>query len=1061
MRSYMKQIGSIKSIIVVASPNVQENFKLQLFDPSKLELVDGFWNSKNCLENVFLNEVNPMKAKNISKEKIISDIQKIINNYYSFYGYTEFANLIIKNSNIDSNLVKNREKYIRKQLNQIYSGRLLIIDEVHNIRISDDNKDKRVAQQLFKLVSEVNNLRLLLLSATPLYNTYKEIIWLMNIMNLNDNRSITYIKDIFDKDGTFKIDSDGKELGKKLLKEKLIGYVSYVRGDNPYSFPYRIWPYDFNRQKNINLSKYPTMQIDGKSIQIGIQHLSIYMNSISEYQQTGYNLILNKLRKNENLEEELRKVDETGSLGYVQLQRPIEALNIVYPNESIDILIASGDNDSIQEREISDFVGKNGLLNVMTLKESFTPPIKSDFEYKDLNSYGRIFSRENIGKYSNKIKNICDSVINSDGIILIYSQYLDGGLIPVALALEEMGFTRYGDTPSLFKSKPIDNLDLATYTNTSGYNTKPAKYTMIVGDTRLTLKANKNNDLKALMGSKNKNGEIIKVVLISQAGSEGIDFKNIRQIHVLEPWYNLSRIEQIIGRGVRNCSHKELDFVKRNVQIFLHGSQVEDENEEAADLYIYRLAELKAIKIGVINRMLKEIAIDCILNKEQLNFTEENLNQSVKQTLSNRKVIDYSVGDKPYSAQCDYMDSCLYKCKPNNSIEKINELTYGKTFAENNNEAIIQRVMSIFKERHFYEKAELIKSININKEYPLLQIYSSLDELINNDNIFITDRYGRNGKLVNVDEYYFFQPIEISNKNISIYERSIPIPFKNEKITYIIKDKLIPIQANNDSKISSVNPEFFKEGKELLDIMNDNYKTSYSKQILVRGEDDWYKYASITIKELENEGIPSNIIEDVFISHLIEMNIFTSQINILNYLFNNELNSFQEKIKSYFEKRVLIENKLTGLVLQNQGKEELIILEKTNLWALAKPEDYNDLSELIKKNLVPISDLNNIVGFISYFKDNYMIYKVKQLNKKRNKGARCDQSGKSDTIKLLNEITESEKYNATNTKGTNQKQLCVLQEFLLRIYDYQNKKGKRWFLDPSESVLINIEKVEV
>mgnify|MGYP006923113826 FL=1 len=407
------------------------------------------------------------------------------------------------------------------------------------------------------------------------------------------------------------------------------------------------------------------------------------------------------------------------------------------------------------------------------------------------------------------------------------------------------------------------------------------------------------------------------------------------------------------------------------------------------------------------------------------------------------------------------MDSCLYKCKPNNSIEKINELTYGKTFAENNNEAIIQRVMSIFKERHFYEKAELIKSININKEYPLLQIYSSLDELINNDNIFITDRYGRNGKLVNVDEYYFFQPIEISNKNISIYERSIPIPFKNEKITYIIKDKLIPIQANNDSKISSVNPEFFKEGKELLDIMNDNYKTSYSKQILVRGEDDWYKYASITIKELENEGIPSNIIEDVFISHLIEMNIFTSQINILNYLFNNELNSFQEKIKSYFEKRVLIENKLTGLVLQNQGKEELIILEKTNLWALAKPEDYNDLSELIKKNLVPISDLNNIVGFISYFKDNYMIYKVKQLNKKRNKGARCDQSGKSDTIKLLNEITESEKYNATNTKGTNQKQLCVLQEFLLRIYDYQNKKGKRWFLDPSESVLINIEKVEV
>ena len=51
----------------------------------------------------------------------------------------------------------------------MYNNRLIIIDEVHNIRISDENQDKRVAQELFKLVSMVNNLRLLLLSATPMY----------------------------------------------------------------------------------------------------------------------------------------------------------------------------------------------------------------------------------------------------------------------------------------------------------------------------------------------------------------------------------------------------------------------------------------------------------------------------------------------------------------------------------------------------------------------------------------------------------------------------------------------------------------------------------------------------------------------------------------------------------------------------------------------------------------------------------------------------------------------------------------------------------------------------
>ena len=69
--------------------------------------------------------------------------------------------------------------------------------------------------------------------------------------------------------------------------------------------------------------------------------------------------------------------------------------------------------------------------------------------------------------------------------------------------------------------------------------------------------------------SMNKIGEKIKVVIISMTGSEGIDFKNLRQLHILEPWYNLSLIEQIIGRAVRNCSHKNLPFSKRNVEIFL------------------------------------------------------------------------------------------------------------------------------------------------------------------------------------------------------------------------------------------------------------------------------------------------------------------------------------------------------------------------------------------------------------------------------------------------------------------------------------------------------------
>ena len=50
------------------------------------------------------------------------------------------------------------------------------------------------------------------------------------------------------------------------------------------------------------------------------------------------------------------------------------------------------------------------------------------------------------------------------------------------------------------------------------------------------------------------------MVLISQAGSEGLDFKYLRQVHIMEPWFHLSKLEQIVGRGIRSCSHKNLPF---------------------------------------------------------------------------------------------------------------------------------------------------------------------------------------------------------------------------------------------------------------------------------------------------------------------------------------------------------------------------------------------------------------------------------------------------------------------------------------------------------------------
>ena len=615
MRDYINQIGNQQRIIVVASPNVQDNFRLQLFDENKLKLIDGLWTIKSCTGNKFLKEINPMNMKGLSKENVVSQIKRLINSSYLFLGYTEFANYIAKKSDIGSEIIKNRERIIKNKLKSIFNNRLIIIDEVHNIRITDDNKDKRVARELFKLVQNVDNLRLLFLSATPLYNTYKEIIWLINLMNLNDSRGTIEVKDVFDSNGNFLINDDGEEIGKELLERKATGYISFVRGDNPYTFPYRIWPKQFAPEKTINKDLYPLIQMNGKRIIQPIEHISLYISNLHEYQMKGYNYILNKLKTDE-LGESSQAFTNMDSLGYILLQRPIEALNIIYPNINLDNTIGTD-----IDLDVKEIVGKQGLNNIMTYSESITPPSRTNFEYKD-SIYGNIFSPNEIGKYSSKIKEICENILHSDGVILVYSQYLDGGLVPLALALEELGITRYGSVKSLFKTPPITNLDLRTYKNEKSANSIPAKYVMITGDKMLSPK--NIDDLIAVTDKKNVDGHKVKVLLISQAGSEGLDFKYIRQVHILEPYWNELRIKQAIGRAVRRGSHKDLPNDERNVEVFKYLSVLDNDlkpkygEKLSTDEYISKIASNKQKIINELLLCMKEASVDCLLNKLEI-----------------------------------------------------------------------------------------------------------------------------------------------------------------------------------------------------------------------------------------------------------------------------------------------------------------------------------------------------------------------------------------------------------------------------------------------------------
>jgi len=1245
MRDYLKQMNHSKRIIIVASANVQENFRLQLFDERKLKEENGVWNITNCIGNKLLREIN---ATNLTREKIISEINAIITNSYLFVGYIEFANFILRKAG------SGNAKTQKERLKREFDNRLIIIDEVHNIRVTDTNeKIKLVATNLELLVKSADNLRLLLLSATPMFNTYEEIIWLLNLMNINDRRSTIEEKDIFDSAGNF------IEGGKQKLIQKATGYVSFVRGENPYTFPYRVYPNTFSLENTFfnKRNKYPTIQMNGDEIAHSdrLKRINVYLGKIGSYQSLAYNYIKKKLGN--------KKDALAITFGYALLQKPLECLIMTYPHDELTAetvavadAVADTDDASISSPEVSpvssppesssassevvaqeeeepviseevkeeepviseevkeeepviseevkepvikesssvsspvvssvssipsplssaspvvssvsslpspvpspvpspspiaslspleelesfspeeelpeekeeeeapestnspleeeekeesesisplesasasaspedstssitsqkggalnmeELVGKQGLERVMDFKNY------SNYEYNPRieAKYGRIFSLDEIGKYSFKIESIMKSIIQSKGIILIYSQYIDAGLIPMALALEEQGFSKF-DGKSLLKNKRPS----------PSPSEKPAKYAMITGNAILS--PDNVSLVKEITDKKNKHGERVKVILVSRAGTEGIDLKFIRQVHILEPWYNMNRIEQIIGRAVRNFSHKDLPFEERNVQIFLHGTLLENKEEEAIDLYVYRIAERKSIQIGKVSRVLKETAVDCIINHSQTNFTQEIMNDKIEgnitQYLSNgMEIRDFKIGDQPYSAACDYMKNCHYNCVPSVEIDEynLNEDTYNEKFIMINSERINQRIKMLFKESFFYIKRTLFDLIDIPKKYPLVQKYAALTFMIDNSEPII-DKYGRPGHVINIGEYYLFQPKELMNHHASLFERSVPIQYKHKSIHFTIKHDLTK-QVIDKRNIMAEQPHEENSTFTLLKNIYDSfltYKRDPNQKVPKDGPDVWYLYYGIIMNKIRmpeladllkiQPQISADTMTEYFIEHMFDVLQFKEKYAVLNYVYSLEQvedGTFEMLAKEYFFRHSLTiarksRKPITIILLHDNMKpkeKDMVFTLQTNVWIEIGLEEKREIlksPEAIKWQ-IDRGELGAMVGFIGYeSKNKFMVFKTKDMSSKRNSGARCDQAIKSIKVDNLNKIVGGgggvggqETFNKQNTKNLSGDEICILQEVLLRYYNSIRKNGKRWFI-PSDIALYN------
>jgi len=507
-------LGNNPIYVMVKNKNILNNFRLELL-VKHTSTQDGY----NDYLQMYISEFEQLSQY----EQLRTQEQAFrrINKQFKFLTMDAFVN------QVDKNEITN------------FSNSLLIIDEVHNVT-GNDRYDS-----LMKVLERSVNVKMVLLSATPMFDSIKEIFEITNLLNKkkvlpirnelvsNDFISVSLKRKIDEANNDFLQNAliSAKSVltlkGQEELIKNLKGKVSYLKQ---------------------NSSNFP------KRINIGSDDLQLVTCQMSDYQFRVY--------KNKTLLE----INKGGLFKEIS-----DASTIVYPN------------------------GETGSLG---------------FKSVDL------INKTNLKMYSNKISTMMEFIEESPGIVMIYSNYVtEGGTALVEKILKLFGYTKY---------------------KTSGGSNIGHSY--IVFSSNMSDKY-RNRLLSDINSIENKTGDRIRIIIGSPAMSEGISFKCVRQVHLLEPAWNTARIEQVIGRTIRNFSHVNLPESERNVQVYRYASTFND--TKTIDLIKYKIADLKDHSIKHVEYLLKQIAIDC------------NLLHSV-----NKMNPDFN-----FTRDCEYSE-CDFKCIP-------------------------------------------------------------------------------------------------------------------------------------------------------------------------------------------------------------------------------------------------------------------------------------------------------------------------------------------------------------------------------------------------------------
>jgi len=766
-------------IYLVAPPTIQEGFYRTIFDVTKMTVGEGpqIPNTQiGCTGDTYLELTGNLFEKDTAV--INKRIRKAINRRYNIMGYVQFGNYVDKLlSVIDPEL--SEEEHIKEEsriINAEFSGKILIIDEAHNVRdiVADSEEEdpgakgigksdvaegKFMTPFLLKVLEHAQGLKLVLLTATPMYNSYKEIIFMLNLLLKNDKKATITERMIFRSSGKL------RKSGKTLLGLIASRYVSFMRGENPKSFPIRL-----NPNEEIPLLRdvvYPEETPRGGVVPdeelVYKEHLPI----------VPIELIGDALLASQLLTDDLDAIEKgkEDGIGPTVLGKIIQAGNCIPPD-------SDGSPLTLESAKIR--LGPDALDNLY--KKSKGPEITYTSKVPRGSEW---LSREKISDYSPKFAFLLDQLATAKGVCFVYIRTVALGALPLALALEANGYTFAGRTVGLLGDgiqaaggRQCALCDKKEKTHMGAdHKFVKACYGLITGNNALTPNNTGTINLEREQG--NKDGSLMKVIIGSQIAGEGVDLRYIREVHILDTWYHLNRTEQIIGRAIRFCSHSALPKEQRNATIHLYAAVFpEEDNRETGDLYSYRVAFRKAVQVGNVTRDLKIRAIDCNLNHDAIIIRDQKLVTQIDSKGLERK--DVNINDKPFTAICDWNDSCMYKCEPKIKVNPLtaDDSTYSEFAAKWRESALKQEFRKLFYDEVFYESAQLWG--DLFGHIPVAARAELFASVIDNRAFQVIHKNGVQGYIKYCNGYYVFQPNVYLDLHIPMAIRAASFPVKRD-----------------------------------------------------------------------------------------------------------------------------------------------------------------------------------------------------------------------------------------------------------------------------------------